>query len=89
MCKIQYIGKSETSFNIKLNNHRKDIEAYKHFNNYEHTFSKHGKFVVTEQLRKINTTPAETLKLRLRERENFRINKLKALTPYGRNQELN
>ena len=25
MCKIQYFGKSETSFNIKLNNHRKDV----------------------------------------------------------------
>ena len=26
MCKIQYVGKSETSFNIRLNNHRKDIK---------------------------------------------------------------
>ena len=33
--------------------------------------------------------PTETLKLRLKERENFRIKKLKTLTPYGLNQELN
>ena len=26
MCKIQYAGKSETSFNTRLNNHRKDIK---------------------------------------------------------------
>ena len=26
MCKIQYVGNSETSFNIKLNNHRKDMK---------------------------------------------------------------
>ena len=83
MCKIQYVGKSETSFNIRVNNYRKDIkksnaiEACKHFNNNEHTFSKHGRFIIIEQLRNINTTPTETLKLRLRERENFGIKKLK------------
>ena len=26
MCKIQYVEKSEISFNIRLNNHRKDIK---------------------------------------------------------------
>ena len=94
-CKIQYVGKSETSFNIRLNNHRKDlkkpnaIKACKHFNNNEHTLSKHDKFIIIDQLRNINTTPTETLKLRLRERENFWIKKLKTLTPYGLNQELN
>ena len=73
MCKIQYVEKSETSFNIKLNNHRKDIkkanatEACKHFNNS----GRHGKFIINEQLRNINTTPTETLKLRLKDRENF------------------
>ena len=25
LCKIQYVGKAETAFNIKLNNHRKDV----------------------------------------------------------------
>ena len=93
--KIRYVGKSETSFNIRLHNHRKDIkktnaiEACKKFNNNQHAFSKHGKFIINEQLRNINTTLTETLKLRLKERENFRIKKLKTLTPYGLNQELN
>ena len=83
MCRIQYVAKSETSFNIRLNNHRKvkknpnAIAACKHFNNNEHTFSKHGKFIIIEQLQNINITPTETLKLRLKERENFWIKKLK------------
>ena len=93
MSKIQYVGKSETSFNTRLNNQRKNIKkpnaikACKHFNNKEHTFSKHGKLIIIEQLQNINTTPTETIKLRLKERENFRIKKLKTLTPYGLNQE--
>ena len=57
LCKMQYIGKSETPFYIRLNNHRKDIkhpnaiEACKHFNNWNHIFHKHGKFILMEQLR--------------------------------------
>ena len=71
MCKIQYVEKSKIC-NIRLNNHRKNIEkpnaieACKHFNNNE-----------------------VTLKLRLRERDNFWIEKLKTLISYGLNQELN
>ena len=38
-------------------------------NNNEHIFSKHGKFIIIEQLRNINTAPTETLKLRLKERK--------------------
>ena len=70
MLKIQYVRKTETSFNIRLNNYSKDnvIEAFKRFNNNEHIFSKHGKFIIIEQLRNISTTPNETLKLKLRER---------------------
>lgn len=54
MCKIQYVEKSDT-FNIRLSNHRKDInklnaiEAGKHFNNNDLKFSKNGKFIITEQ----------------------------------------
>ena len=75
----------------KQERHKKPnaIEACKHFNNNEHTFSKHGKFIIIEQLRNINTTPTETLKLRLKERKKIWIKKLKTLTPYGLNQELN
>ena len=45
--------------------------------------------MIIEKLRIINTTPTETLKLRLGERENFWIKKVKTLTPYGLKQELN
>ena len=95
MYKIQYVGKSETSFNIRLNNHRKDIkkpnaiEACKHFTNNQHIFSKHGKFIIIEQLRNMNTTATETLKLRFKERKKFWTKKLKTLTPYDLNHELN
>ena len=79
MCKIQYVGKSETSFNIRLNNHRKDIkkpntiEACKHFNNNEHTFTKHGKFIIIEQLRNINTTPTDCEKEKIFGSKNLKL----------------
>ena len=59
------------------------------YSNIQLTFSKHGKFIIIELLRNTNPTPIETVKLRLRERENFWIKKLKTLVPYGLNQELN
>ena len=57
LCKVQYVGKSETAFNIRLNNHRKDIKnpnaipICKHFNEPGHDFTNHAKFTVIEQLR--------------------------------------
>ena len=62
MWKIQYVAKSQTSFNISLNNHWKDIKTCKHFNDNEHTFSKHSEFIIIEQLRNMNATPTEILK---------------------------
>ena len=68
ICNIQYVGKSETSINIRLNNHRKYVKnpnaipAYKHFNRQDHDFNKHGKIIIIEQLRNIRTTSTETFK---------------------------
>ena len=82
-------------FSIRLTNHRKDIknpnaiEACKHFENWNHVFHKHGKFMLTEQLSNIKNTSTEILKLRLKDIENYWIKKLKSLTPFGLNQELN
>ena len=51
LCKIQYVGKAETEFNLSLNNHRKDtkkanpIPAWKHFHQERNNFSKHAKFI--------------------------------------------
>ena len=56
ICKMQYVEKSEACFNIRVNNHRKDIkksnavEACEHFTNNKHKFSKQCKLIITEQL---------------------------------------
>ena len=60
ICNIQYIGKSEAPFNIRLNNHRKDVKnpngtpACKHFNRHGYDFNNHGKIIIIEQLRNIS-----------------------------------
>ena len=82
LCKIQYVGKSETPFYIRLNNHRKDmknpdaIKACRHFNNCNHVFHKHGKFILIEKLDKIKNTSTEVLKQRLQDRENYWIKRM-------------
>ena len=92
---IQYDGKSETPFNLRLNNHRKDvyntkaIPACNHFKIHGHNFMKHVKFTLIEQLTEISNVSKDTLKLRLKRREDFWIIKLKTLAPKRLNQELN
>ena len=50
ICNIQYVGKSETPFNIRLNNHRKDVKnrnaipACRRFNRHVHDFNNHGNY---------------------------------------------
>ena len=58
-------------------------------NRHDHGFDNYGKFIVIEQLRNIRATSTETLKERLKQRENFWIMKLETLASYGLNQELN
>ena len=54
ICFIQYVGKSETTFNLRLNNHRKDskkkdaILACTHFQKSNHIFQRDAKFVLIE-----------------------------------------
>ena len=73
ICNIQYVGKSETPFNVRLKNHRKDVKnpnampACKHFNKHDHDFNNHRKIIIIEQLRNISTTSTETLKERLKQ----------------------
>ena len=93
-CRIQYTGKSETEFNIRLKIHRKDVnrpnapQAGQHFKLPNHIFNQHARFTLTEQLdnMRIDTDLAT---LRLKKREDFWIEKLKTLHPYGLNAELN
>ena len=92
-CKIQYVGKAETEFNIRHNNHQKDvwkpdaISASSHFSGKNHNFNTHAKFVLIEQIRHIDIAK-EKNKERLKQRENFWILLLETLTPKGLNQEL-
>ena len=93
LCNKQYVGKAETSFNIRLNNNRKDVKkvdakmACKHFQQESHNFNKHAKFNIINQLMKTSKSK-ETLTQRLIERENFWILKLDTLYPKGFNMEL-
>ena len=56
LCNAQCVGKAETSFNTRLNNHRKDVKnvflimACKHFQQESHNFNKHAKFNIIDQL---------------------------------------
>ena len=86
----QYVSKSETSFNIRLNNHRKDSKhlACKYFQNSNHNFQRDAKFTLIEQITKSFTT-TEQLRLLLKKQENSWILKLKTLYTGGLNQELN
>ena len=75
LCNKQYVGKSETCFNIRLNNHRKDVKkvdaimTWKQFQQENHSFSKHAKLNIIDHLRNTSKSTA-TLTQRLIEREN-------------------
>ena len=94
LCDIQYIGKSETQFNLRLNNHRKDINRQnaplldQHFKLLGHNFNQHAKFNLIEQVDNINIDK-DLATLRLKNREDFRILRLKTLQLDDFNAELN
>ena len=85
LCNIQHIGKSETSFNIRLINHRKDVSNPKaipvcaQFRTESHI--QHAKVIEIEQLTETENVNKTTSKLRLKLMEDF-------LFPKGLNQEL-
>ena len=62
LCKLQYVGKSETLFNLRLNNDRSDvfdrnaIPACYHFDQDKHGFNKHAKFTLMESIANTNKT---------------------------------
>ena len=59
-CNKQDTGKSETTFNLSLNNHWKDVNRHKslqdeqHFRLPGHKFIKHSQFIIIEQLNETN-----------------------------------
>ena len=93
ICQLQYVGKSETPFNIRLSNLEKDaklqasILSWKHFNNQNHNFQQHAEFTLIEQIKKQRT--AEETRILLKRRANFWVLKQKTLYPDGLDQELN
>ena len=90
---MQYVGKAETAFNLRLNNHRKNtktpnsILACKHFQEQGHNFNKHAKIITIEKLVNLRGSK-EVLREMLVSRENFWIQKLRARVPLGFNQKL-
>ena len=89
-----FLFEAETEFNIRLNNHRKDvwkpdaIPGSRHFSGKNHNFNTRAKFILIEQIRHVDID-TEKIKERLKQRENFWILTLETLTPKGLNQELN
>ena len=63
---FQYVGKSESPFNLRLNNYRKGVKnpkaipACNHFNVHGHNFMKHAKFTLIEQLKEISNVSKDT-----------------------------
>ena len=79
---------------FRLNNHRKDVNrqntprADQHFKLPDHNFNQHARFTLIEQLDNMRIDK-DLATLRLKKREDFWIETLKTLHPYGLNAELN
>ena len=93
LCKIQYVGNTEAPFNLRLSNHRKAfnnpkaVPACFHVKMHVPNFMKHAKFTLIEKLTDISNVSKDTLRLRIKQREDIWIIKLE--TPLkGLNQEL-
>ena len=95
-CNIQYVGKTTTPFNVRLNNHRTDAKrpitdtapCDLHFNDHQHDFTRDAAFIIIEQVRDTLKSKEEKDTILLK-RENFWIKTLKTLKSNGLNQELN
>ena len=98
-CNIQYVGKSEPAFEIRLNNHRADayntdsenktiIPACKHFHQTDHDFNRDARFVLVEKVKDPHLSKQDKRTLLL-QRENFWITLLDTLKPKGFNIKLN
>ena len=78
---------------LTLNNYRRNtkkpnfILTCNHFQEQGHNFNQHAKFITIDKLVNLHCS-TEGLREMLVIRENFWIQKLKALVPFGLNQEL-
>jgi len=94
ICKLQYIGKSKTTFNLRLNNHhiKKGIsscELTEHFlhNKWTHNLDNNVIITIIEQLRKDNISNEQKKDL-LRHREIFWQKKLNSMQPNGLTKQI-
>ena len=87
LCKIQQVGKFETLFNLRLNNHRKyvnnpkAIPACSHFKIRGHNFMKHANFTLIEQLTEISDVSKDILRQRQNDERIFGSLNLKDVLP--------
>ena len=88
-CKLQYVGKSETELNLRINNHRREvlklntIPADQNFD-----FNTDAMLIIIEQLQNPRLSKESITEL-LNRHEKDRIKKLQTFRPKGLNHELN
>ena len=96
ICKLQYVGKSDTAFNIRLNNHGNHIkrgfsgcELTEHFlhNFRTHNFDRDTKITIIEDIKQ-HEMHIERKKEIPRTREVFWQKKLMTLQPNGLNKRM-
>ena len=89
-----FLFEAENEFNIRLNNHRKDvwkpdaIPGSRHFSGKKHNFNTHAKFILIEQILHVDIDTGK-IKERLKQRKNSWMLTLETLSPKCLNQELN
>ena len=94
-CHKHNVGKAQTAFNLRLNNHHKDvrrtdaIRADRHLYCLDHDFNREAKFTFIEELKNTDTFDKEKVKYILEKREDFWMIKLKTIHPDGLNDGLN
>ena len=63
LCYEEYVGKAGATFNMRLKNHRKDVQkaepilAYKQFQQESYNLNKHAQFTIIDQL--MNTSKSK------------------------------
>ena len=93
-CKLQYVDKTETELNLRMNNDRKDvlklnaIPADQDFAQRDHDFNTEAKFTIIEQPQNTKLSKESITEI-LKKWENFWIKELETLRPKGHNDELN
>ena len=92
--KVQYVGKSESPANIRINKHRDDckistsIDIDQHFRLPGHDFNQHAVFTIIEKMNVTNKSKKELREI-LERREDFWVMELKTLKPLGIYPKLN